>query len=86
MLPYGIETYFNRLLYPNGGVAPLRHELATYEYIERQREYQEQAELLRVAATARAILGKTLRPLARFAQLLVTAAKEGLEASAKKSA
>jgi hypothetical protein len=43
MLTYGIETYLDSL-YPKGGVAPLRHELATYEYLERKRQYHEQAE------------------------------------------
>jgi hypothetical protein len=36
MHPYDIEACEDR--YPKGGVAPLRHELATYEYVERQRQ------------------------------------------------
>jgi hypothetical protein len=42
MLPYGIETCLNRLIYPKGGVAPLRHELMAHDYIERQRQWNEQ--------------------------------------------
>jgi hypothetical protein len=60
MLPNDIEAYVNRLNYPKGGVAPLRHELATYEYLERQRQYDEQAEPFDVMAFANAALKGTL--------------------------
>jgi hypothetical protein len=68
MHPYDIEALVNR--YPKGGVAPLRHELATYEYIERQRQYLEQVEPIDVVSFVRAAIerasGLVMRLFARL--------------------
>jgi hypothetical protein len=69
MLPYGIETYLDRL-YPKGGVAPLRHQLATYEYLEKQRRYQEQAEPIDVIVIAQAATERILCLVTRLVQHL----------------
>ena len=70
MHPYDIEAYVNR--YPKGGVAPLRHELATYEYIERQRQYLEQVEPIDVMSVVQVAIERTsglvMRLFARLAQ------------------
>jgi hypothetical protein len=68
MHPYDIEALVNR--YPKGGVAPLRHELATYEYVERQRQYLEQVEPIDVMSVLQTAFEGTSGPVMRlFARL-----------------
>ena len=80
MLPYDIETYFNPFPYPKGGLAPLRHELAVYDYVEKQRHYREQAEPLDVMPIAQAAVqwtrGFAIRLFARRALPSVSTGKD----------
>jgi hypothetical protein len=57
MHPYDIEALVSG--YPKGGVAPLRHKLATYEYVERQRQYLEQVEPIDVTSVLQAAIERT---------------------------
>ena len=41
MLPFDVEAHYTTNRHPKGGNAPLRHKLALYNYIERQKEQRE---------------------------------------------
>jgi len=80
MFPYDIKTHFNPFPYPKGGLAPLRHELAVYDYVEKQRHYREQGETLDVVPIAQAAVqwtrGFVTRLFARRALPSVSTGKE----------
>jgi hypothetical protein len=41
IFPSEVETHYTPYSHPKGGIAPLRHKLALYNYVERQKEQRE---------------------------------------------
>ena len=89
MRPYDTETHFNRFRYPKGGVAPLGHELAIYEYVEKRRQYREQAARLDVMPIVPAVEWAWSFATGLFARLalpLKTAPRRQIASSGRSSA